>query len=313
MPSRGFDFRTLLIGLAVLLPHATAGAADPTTPPAGAAAAPPAPTAPPHRLPRPPPRPASRRSPSRAPRATTCARSRAHPFPFRQQVHQRHRGQAAGHRSAESTGSADRDSLRPPLGRQPVGRRGERKIGRRCVRSGGPRGRPPTEHARRYPPPPADLFGDDGVAHFQWVFARNRNLCGEGSVRRVEAPLAQALPRLFVQGRIKEALLRAARDARAGSGDAIGDLRAGLARAAAVGSGDGRPRGGGAAPLRRQADAREVAGPDQAGARPQGDRRDRQRRAGRVRHQRRRRARPGRILRAGRRREGVARRRAGRA
>jgi len=46
MPSRGFGFRTLLIGLAVLLPHATAGAADPTTPPAGAAAAPAAPTPP---------------------------------------------------------------------------------------------------------------------------------------------------------------------------------------------------------------------------------------------------------------------------
>jgi hypothetical protein len=73
-----------------------------------------------------------------------------------------------------------------------------------------------------YPPPPAELFGDDGVAHFQWVFARDKNLCGEGAVRRVEAPLAQALPRLFVQGRIKEALLRAARDSRAGSGDAIG-------------------------------------------------------------------------------------------
>jgi HEAT repeat protein len=74
----------------------------------------------------------------------------------------------------------------------------------------------------RYPPPPAELFGDDGVAHFRWVFARNQNLCGEGAVRRVEAPLAQALPRLFVQGRIKEALLRAARESRAGASDAMG-------------------------------------------------------------------------------------------
>ena len=41
-------------------------------------------------------------------------------------------------------------------------------------------------------------------------------------MRRVEAPLAEALPRLFVQGRIKEALLRAGRDSRAGSSDAIG-------------------------------------------------------------------------------------------
>ena len=112
----------------------------------------------------------------------------------------------------------------------------------------------------RYPPPPAELFGDDGVAHFRWVFARNHNLCGDGAVRRVEAPLAQALPRLFVQGRIKEALLRAARDSRAGSRDAIGDLRAGVARAAAGRSDDRRARGGGAAPLRRQADARQGAG-----------------------------------------------------
>jgi hypothetical protein len=74
----------------------------------------------------------------------------------------------------------------------------------------------------RYPPPPAELFGDDGVAHFRWVFARNHELCGDGSVRRVEAPLAQALPRLFVQGRIKEAMLRAARDSRAGSSNAMG-------------------------------------------------------------------------------------------
>jgi hypothetical protein len=76
------------------------------------------------------------------------------------------------------------------------------------------------EHTR-YSPPPAELFGDDGGAHFRWVFARNHNLCGEGSVRRIEAPLAQALPQLFIQGRIKEALLRAARDTRAGSNDAV--------------------------------------------------------------------------------------------
>ncbi|HXT99753.1 MAG TPA: HEAT repeat domain-containing protein, partial [Polyangia bacterium] len=60
-----------------------------------------------------------------------------------------------------------------------------------------------------------------GVAHFRWVFARDHHLCSDGSVRRVEAPLAEALPRLFVQGRIKEAMLRAARDARAGSANAV--------------------------------------------------------------------------------------------
>src|SRR5262245_58615181 len=31
------------------------------------------------------------------------------------------------------------------------------------------------EHTR-YSPPPAELFGDDGIAHFRWVFARNHNL-----------------------------------------------------------------------------------------------------------------------------------------
>jgi len=77
--------------------------------------------------------------------------------------------------------------------------------------------------AAKYPPPPADLFGDDGVAHFRWVFARDANLCGEGSVRRLEAPLREALPRLFYEGRIKEALLRASREAHGGgAGDAIG-------------------------------------------------------------------------------------------
>ncbi|HMF41742.1 MAG TPA: HEAT repeat domain-containing protein [Polyangia bacterium] len=74
----------------------------------------------------------------------------------------------------------------------------------------------------RYSPPPAELFGDDGVAHFRWVFSRDHNLCGEGAVRRVEAPLAEALPSLFVQGRLKEALLRAGRDSRAGTSDGIG-------------------------------------------------------------------------------------------
>jgi len=73
----------------------------------------------------------------------------------------------------------------------------------------------------RYAPPPPELFGDDGVAHFRWVFARDHHLCGEGAVRRLEAPLAEALPRLFIQGRLKEAMLRAARDQRAGSPNAM--------------------------------------------------------------------------------------------
>jgi TonB family protein len=74
---------------------------------------------------------------------------------------------------------------------------------------------------RPFPVPPIDVYGDDGVAHFRWIFARDSRLCSGGEVRRVEAPLAEALPRLFVQGRIKEALLRVARYTRAGDSGAM--------------------------------------------------------------------------------------------
>ncbi len=59
------------------------------------------------------------------------------------------------------------------------------------------------------------------MAHFRWIFARDARLCSGGEVRRVEAPLAEALPRLFVQGRIKEALLRVARYTRNGDANAM--------------------------------------------------------------------------------------------
>jgi TonB family protein len=72
-----------------------------------------------------------------------------------------------------------------------------------------------------YQLPPLELFGDDGVAHFLWVFARDFHLCSGGELRRAEDPLEDALPRLFVQGRIKEALLRVARYTRDGSSDAM--------------------------------------------------------------------------------------------
>ena len=74
---------------------------------------------------------------------------------------------------------------------------------------------------RPFPVPPIDVYGDDGVAHFRWIFARDARLDSGGEVRRVEAPLAEALPRLFVQGRIKEALLRVARYTRNGDADAM--------------------------------------------------------------------------------------------
>ncbi|HSY41144.1 MAG TPA: TonB C-terminal domain-containing protein, partial [Polyangia bacterium] len=74
---------------------------------------------------------------------------------------------------------------------------------------------------RPYPVPPIDVYADDGVAHFRWIFARDYRLCSQGEVRRVEAPLAEALPRLFYQGRMKEALLRVARYTREGDKDAM--------------------------------------------------------------------------------------------
>jgi HEAT repeat protein len=72
-----------------------------------------------------------------------------------------------------------------------------------------------------YSVPPLALFGDDGVAHFRWVFARDRRQCSEGEVRRREDSLEEALPRLFIQGRVKEALLRVQRYMDAGDVNAM--------------------------------------------------------------------------------------------
>ncbi|HLK89009.1 MAG TPA: HEAT repeat domain-containing protein [Polyangia bacterium] len=82
-----------------------------------------------------------------------------------------------------------------------------------------------------FPVPPIDVYGDDGVAHFRWILARDARLCSGGEVRRIEAPLAEALPRLFYQGRIKEALLRVARYTQSGDTSAMSTFaRAWLAR-----------------------------------------------------------------------------------
>ena len=82
-----------------------------------------------------------------------------------------------------------------------------------------------------YPVPPLALFGDDGVAHLRWVFARDHRMDSEGELRRREDPLAEALPRLFIQGRLKEALLRVQRYMDAGDTDAMSIFaRAWLAR-----------------------------------------------------------------------------------
>jgi hypothetical protein len=221
MPPSGFDVRTALIGLAVLLPHATAGAADPTAPPAGAVAAPAAATA-----------PTAPTAEIGEPKITVPGAEGDYLRTVHARIHFRFAHRFINDIAAKQPAS---DPLNRPGLRAEIlfGLRWDGSLSDAVVneKSGvaafdqaalaAVRGDAVGADAARYPPPPADLFGDDGVAHFQWVFARDRNLCGEGSVRRVEAPLAQALPRLFVQGRIKEALLRAARDARAGSGDAI--------------------------------------------------------------------------------------------
>lgn len=73
----------------------------------------------------------------------------------------------------------------------------------------------------KYPVPPVALYGDDGVVHLRWVLARGDSGCSEGELRRVEDPLDVALPRLFIQGRYKEALLRVARYMERGDTDAM--------------------------------------------------------------------------------------------
>jgi TonB family protein len=84
---------------------------------------------------------------------------------------------------------------------------------------------------RPYPVPPLEVIGDDGVAHFLWRFARDQRLCSGGEVRRREDRLEDALPRLFIQGRSKEALLRVARYMREGDTEAMSKFaRAWLAR-----------------------------------------------------------------------------------
>jgi TonB family protein len=107
----------------------------------------------------------------------------------------------------------------------------------------------------RFPVPPVDVYGDDGVAHFRWIFARDARLCSGVQVRRVEAPLADALPRLFVQGRIKEALLRVARYTRDGDSAAMSTFaRAWLSRRFTDPSQDARA----AAALAHAGDARQA-------------------------------------------------------
>jgi hypothetical protein len=228
MPRGAFDIRALLIGLATLLPGAGVLAATPA-PPAPAAAAPAAPAA----TTSAPPAPVAPAAPAPAPGAgepkiTVPGAEGDYLRTLHGRIHFRFATRFIDDIASKQPAT---DPLNQPGLRAEVlfGIRWDGSVSDSVVdvKSGVAGFDQAALAAVRvdtagYPPPPAELFGDDGVAHFRWVFARNRNLCGEGSVRRVEAPLAQALPRLFVQGRIKEALLRAARHTRAGSGDAIG-------------------------------------------------------------------------------------------
>ena len=266
------------VGVAALLPGSAARAANPATPapaaatptvaatPAGAPAVAPPAVAPPAA------EGASRRSPSPAPRAITCARctSASTSVSLTSFIAGRRR-QAARHRSAEPARPARRGPLRRALGRQRLGRGRQPEVRRRRVRQaavaavrGGRRPLPAAARraVRRRRRRPLPL----GVRAQPRPVRRGRPCAG--SRRRSR----EALPRLFVQGRIKEALLRAARDARAGSGDAIGTFAlAWLERPQADPATDARA----AAALLRygdKQDAGEGLRADQAGARAQGDR-----------------------------------------
>jgi hypothetical protein len=204
MRSGTFEIRTLMIGLAVLLPGANATAADPPAPTAVASAAEPG-----------------------EPKITVPGAEGDYLRALHARIHFRFAVRFIGDVASKQPPT---DPLNQPGLRAEVlfGIRWDGSVSDAVVEKKS--GVPAFDQAAlgsihdentHYNPPPAELFGDDGVAHFRWVFARNHELCGEGSVRRVEAPLAQALPRLFVQGRLKEALLRAAREQKAGAGDAI--------------------------------------------------------------------------------------------
>ncbi len=109
-----------------------------------------------------------------------------------------------------------------------------------------------------FPPPPVAVLSDDRLAHFRWVFARDDRGCTGGEVRRIEEPLAEALPHLLIQGRVEEALWRLARHAESGEATAQDPLqlfaRAWLARPQGDPINDGRA----AAALARAGDAKQV-------------------------------------------------------
>jgi HEAT repeat protein len=87
------------------------------------------------------------------------------------------------------------------------------------------------------------------------VFARDHRLCSGVELRRREDPLEEALPRLFIQGRVKEALLRVQRYMDAGDVNAMAVFaRSWLQRKFADRSADANA----AAALARTGDRRQI-------------------------------------------------------
>lgn len=67
--------------------------------------------------------------------------------------------------------------------------------------------------------PPVEALSDDGLAYFRWTLARDHRLCAGGELSRHEAPLGESLPRLLVESRVREALLRVGREMKSSRGD----------------------------------------------------------------------------------------------
>ncbi len=76
------------------------------------------------------------------------------------------------------------------------------------------------EGAGPFPAPPAEVLSDDRLVHVTWLFARDRRQAGvaTAALRRVEWPVARAVPALLEAGNLAEAARRLAAAA-AGSAD----------------------------------------------------------------------------------------------
>jgi TonB family protein len=111
-----------------------------------------------------------------------------------------------------------------------------------------------------FPPPPVDLFSDDGLAHFRWELSLKAPFCSSGTVRRYEEPLDEALPHLLVAGRLQEALARVARQLKAAPPQDAADPLSAFAEAwLAHPNPDPIADGEAAAVLARRGDARQIA------------------------------------------------------